>query len=206
MQDIFEVNVFGPIRVTQAILPYFRSQGHGSIGFIGAGVAWAPIPFLVHYSAAKSALDRFAEGLHKEARIQGIQCTIFEPGGFASRLGHPRDGSEEGFGKYQPAIPEYSGLFTDTMGAFARGIVPNIPGDVAKLANTIVDLIGSEGSAKKLPVRVVLGSDALALVKQKCKEQLDLVEEFKEVSLRTDKDDAGKCSHEVMLRLTSILS
>lgn len=207
MQHIFDVNVFGPIRVTQAILPYFRSQGRGSVAFIGAGVAWAPIPFLAHYSASKAALDRFAEGLRKELRGQGICCTVFEPGGFASQLGRPREGSDEGFGRYQPTIPDYAGLFAETMGVFASEVAPNIPGDVVRLADTVVDLVrSSEGMAGQLPVRVVLGSDSLALVRQKCKEQLELVDGFEHVSRKTDRANADALCYDGMLGLTSLLS
>ncbi|KAK3297136.1 uncharacterized protein B0H64DRAFT_391429 [Chaetomium fimeti] len=208
MQRIFDVNVFGPIRVTQAILPYFRSQGCGSVAFIGAGVAWAPIPFLAHYSASKAALDRFAEGLRKELRGQCIHCTIFEPGGFASQLGRPRDRSDdEGFGQYQPTVPDYAGLFAETMGVFANEVAPNIPGDVVKLADIVVDLVrSSEGMAGQLPVRVVLGSDSLALVRQKCKEQLELADGFEHVSRRTDRENAADLRYDGMLGLTSLLS
>jgi NAD(P)-dependent dehydrogenase (short-subunit alcohol dehydrogenase family) len=204
MQHIFNVNVFGPIRVTQAMLPYFRSQRRGAVAFIGAGVAWAPIAFLAHYSAAKAALDRFAEGLRKELCGQGIHCTVFEPGGFASQLGRPRNESDEGFGQYQPSVQDYAGLFAETMGTFAREIAPNIPGDVVKLADTIVGLVAAEGMVGHLPVRVVLGSDAVALVKHKCREQLELIDEFEHVSRRTDRDDADACRYEGMLTLTSM--
>jgi len=195
------------MRITQSILPYFRLQQGGTIAFIGAGVAWAPIPFLSHYSASKAALDMFVEGLHKEVRDQNIRCTIFELGGFASQLGLPREGSDEGFGKFQPAIRDYEGLFSKAMDVFAKEIAPNIPGDVVKMANAIVDMVKGEGAAKerKLPVRVVLGSDALKLVTQKCQEQLGLSNEFEDISLSTDRDDLGQVSHEGMLRLTSML-
>lgn len=167
-------------------------------------MAWGPIPFLAHYSAAKSALNSFAEGLRKELRGQDIFCTVFEPGGFASQLGLPREGSDEGFGKYQPSVDAYSGLFTETMGAFMNEIAPNIPGDVLKLADTIVDLSKSKGKDGQLPVRVVLGSDSLAVVKQKCEEQLSLLHEYQDISRKTDRDNAGDLSYEGTLRLTSM--
>ena len=92
------------------------------------------------------------------------------------------------------------------MGAFVNEIAPNIPGDVLKLADTIVDYTKFKGQDGQLPVRVVLGSDALAVVKQKCTEQLSLLDEYEDVSRKTDKDDAGSLSHEGTLRLTSMNS
>jgi NAD(P)-dependent dehydrogenase (short-subunit alcohol dehydrogenase family) len=206
MRSLFDVNVFGPIRVTQAILPLFRSQGHGSIAFIGAGVAWGPIAFLSHYSAAKAALDSFVEGLRKELRGQNIHSTIFEPGGFESRLGHPRSGSDEGFGKYQPVIPAYQDLFGEMMGTFVKDIIPNVPGDVLKMAAAIVDLVGSDGISGKLPIRLVLGSDAAAAIKQKCTEQLKLLSDFEDISKRTDIDDTQGLTYDGTLKLMSMLN
>ena len=54
---IFNVNLFGAMRVTQAVLPYMREQKFGRIGFIGAGMAWQPLPFLGHYAMTKAALN-----------------------------------------------------------------------------------------------------------------------------------------------------
>jgi NAD(P)-dependent dehydrogenase (short-subunit alcohol dehydrogenase family) len=204
MQDLFSVNVFGPIRITQCILPYFRTQGHGQIAFIGAGVAWGPIPFLTHYAAAKAALNSFVEGLRKELHKQPVHCTILEPGGFASQLGQARSGSDEGFGKYQPQIEPYVELFGEIMGVFVNEIMPNVPGDIERFAKTIVDLLGDQEKAKKLPVRLVLGSDAAAVVKQKCEEQLSLLNEFRDVSTSTDRDDAHTLSYDGTLKLASM--
>ncbi|SPO07415.1 related to ketoreductases [Cephalotrichum gorgonifer] len=206
MQNLFDVNVFGPIRVTQAILPYFRSAERGSLVFIGGGVSWAPIPFLSFYSAAKSALNRFVEGLDKELAGQGIHCTIFEPGGFASQLGAPRPGSDEGFGKYQPKIKGYEGLFAETMEVFANEIAPNVPGDIEKIAGTMVSLVvGQADGSKRLPVRVVLGSDSMVLIRQKCKEQLEIIDELEDLARSTDQDGSEGVNHGGMLRLTSML-
>ncbi|KAK4040359.1 hypothetical protein C8A01DRAFT_46256 [Parachaetomium inaequale] len=177
-------------------VPLFPLTRRGAVAFIGAGVAWAPIAFLAHYPAAKAALDRFVEGLRKELHGQGIHCTVFKPGGFASQLTRPRSESDEGFGQYQPAVQDYAGLFAETMDVFSSEIALSVPGDVVKRRG---------GMAGQLPVRVVLGSDAVALVDQKCREQLGLLGEFEHVSL-TDRGDADGFRYEGMLRLTSMLS
>ena len=70
-----------------------------------------------------------------------------------------------------------------------------------------MDLVrSSEGMAGQLPVRVVLGSDSLALVKQKCKEQLELVDGFEHVSRRIDRENADAFCYDGMLGLTSLLA
>lgn len=209
---MFTTNLFGPLRVTQALLPYLRSldPSPATIAFIGAGVAWGPIPFLAHYTAAKAALNGLVEGLRKELRSQGnthIRCTILEPGGFASSLGHPREGSDMGFGRYSPALDGYAGLFGETMGVFANEIGPNVPGDVERMAGAIVGLLaGGQGdSGMVLPVRVVLGSDAVAVVRQKCQEQLKLLDEYEEVGKSSDRDGAEALDLGATLRLTSMM-
>ncbi|KAF5002978.1 hypothetical protein FDECE_10452 [Fusarium decemcellulare] len=207
VSNIFEVNLFGTLRVTQAILPYFRSAQSGTVAFIGAGVGWGPLPFLTHYAASKAALDIFVEGLSKEVKSFNIHCMIFEPGGFPSQLGAAREGSTEGFGKYQPLIEAYNPLFAHTMGIFASEIVPNVPGDINKLAERIADCVKGEGvcAGKPRPLRVILGCDALRLIQQKCKEQLELANTWEDVSLSTDREGHDHEASPGMLRLTSIL-
>ncbi|KAF7554058.1 hypothetical protein G7Z17_g3154 [Cylindrodendrum hubeiense] len=205
--NIFNVNVFGTLHVTQSILPYFRAQRSGTIAFTGAGVGWGPLPFLSHYAASKAALDIFVEGLAKEVQPFNIRCVIFEPGGFVSQLGMPREGSDDGFGKYQPAIADYTPLFDDTMKAFATDIGPSIPGDINKLSQRIADCVQGKGlfAGQSWAVRVILGSDALALIQQKCREQLKLANDGEAISLSTDRDGHSHIASQGMLRFTSIL-
>ena len=57
VSQLFQVNLFGAMKVTQAVLPHMRAQKFGRIGFIGAGLGWQPFPFLGHYAMAKAALS-----------------------------------------------------------------------------------------------------------------------------------------------------
>lgn len=207
MQKVFAINLFGTLHVTQALLPYFRVQGSGTVAFTGAGVAWAPLPFLTHYSASKAALDIFVKGIAKEVREFGIRCVIFESGGFASKLGQPRDGFDEGFGKYSPAIADYNPLFNQLMKLFMEEISPYIPGDVSKIAQRTVAIIRGEGGAggKDWPVRVIFGSDFLHMIMQKCTEQLILADDWEDVSLSTDSDGHNHKTSKGLLRVTFIL-
>ncbi|KAM0544802.1 hypothetical protein ACHAPJ_011630 [Fusarium lateritium] len=207
VRNIFDVNLFGTLHVTQSILPYFRAQQSGTVAFIGAGVGWGPLPFLSHYAASKAALGAFVEGLAKEVRRFNIRCIIFEPGGFPSQLGLPREGSVEGFGKYKPAIEAYNPAFEEMMGIFASDIVPNVPGDINKLSERIVDCVKVEGisAGRPEPVRVILGSDALRLIERKCREQLELANSWEDLSLSTDRDGHDHVASRGMLRLSSIL-
>jgi hypothetical protein len=136
-----------------------------------------------------------------------IRCIIFEPGGFPSQLGQPREGSVEGFGKYKPAIDAYNPGFEEMMDVFANDIAPNVPGDITKLSERIVDCVKVEGisTGRPEPVRVILGSDALRLIEQKCREQLELASSWEDVSLSTDRDGHDHVASKGMLRYSSIL-
>lgn len=67
-------------------------------------------------------------------------------------------------------------------------VAPKPTGSVEKLGKMIVDCIRGEGlvRGRKLPVRVVLGIDAMQLVEQKCQQQLQLLSEWEEVSMSTN--------------------
>jgi NAD(P)-dependent dehydrogenase (short-subunit alcohol dehydrogenase family) len=204
---MFQANLFGHMHVTQAILPFFRTQGNGRIGFTSSSTAWAPLPFMSHYAASKAALSVYVESLHKEVRPLGIQCVALECGGFPTHLGQPRDADTAGFGSVGPAVAAYGPLFGELVRMFAADPMAHMPGDLAKAAARIVDILKREGMAAGRPwaVRVTLGSDGMQSVKQKCEEQLKLVDAWKDVSLSTNRDGQGPVASKEMLKFTSIL-
>ncbi len=82
LRDQFEVNVFGALHVTQAVLPILRAQQSGhiiQISSIGGVVAF---PNLGGYHASKWALEALSDSLAQEVEGFGIAVTIVEPGGF----------------------------------------------------------------------------------------------------------------------------
>lgn len=56
IKNIFDVNYFGAMKVTQAVLPHMRAAKNGTVAFMGAGLGHFAIPFLTHYSVTKAAL------------------------------------------------------------------------------------------------------------------------------------------------------
>jgi NAD(P)-dependent dehydrogenase (short-subunit alcohol dehydrogenase family) len=204
---MFQANLFGHMHVTQAILPFFRAKGNGSIGFTSSSTAWVPLPFMSHYAASKAALSAYVESLHKEVRPLGIQCIAFECGGFPTHLGQPRDASDTGFGNVGPTIAAYGPLFGELAGMFAADPMSYMPGDLAKAATRIADIIKREGMAAGRPwaMRVALGSDGMESVRQKCEEQLKLVDAWKDISYSTNRDGQAPVTSKEMLKFTSIL-
>jgi NAD(P)-dependent dehydrogenase (short-subunit alcohol dehydrogenase family) len=81
----FDVNVFGVMDVTRAILPHFRQQGGGAIVNVSSGVGHFTQPMVSLYCASKFALEGFSESLSYELASQGIAVKIVVPhGGIAA--------------------------------------------------------------------------------------------------------------------------
>src|SRR3954468_810328 len=83
IQEIFDINVFGQIAVTQAFLPLLR-RARGRIVNITSVGAHIPIPFGGLLNASKSAFGMMSEVLRLELRSFGIRVSIIEPGAIAT--------------------------------------------------------------------------------------------------------------------------
>ncbi len=78
-QALFDVNVFGVIRVTKAVLPTMRSQGSGRIVNVSSVQGFIPAPYFALYSATKHAVEGYSESLDHELRPFGIRVSLVEP-------------------------------------------------------------------------------------------------------------------------------
>ena len=81
VQKQFDVNVFGVMNVTRALLPHFRQQKTGLILNISSGAGRFTLPLISLYAASKFALEGFSEALSYELSSVGITVKIIEPGG-----------------------------------------------------------------------------------------------------------------------------
>ncbi len=79
LKEIFDINVFGQIAVTQAFLPLLR-QAHGRIVNISSVGAHIAIPFGSLINATKSAFGMFSDTLRLELHPFGIRVCVVEPG------------------------------------------------------------------------------------------------------------------------------
>lgn len=83
-QRQLDVNFFGVVRVTNAVIPVMRKQKSGRIVNISSVAAMAPIPFQTFYSAGKAAINSFTMALANELRPFGITVTAVMPGDIAT--------------------------------------------------------------------------------------------------------------------------
>jgi len=81
VKGLFEINFFGAVRVTNAVLPIMREQRSGRIINMSSPGGVAGIPFNAVYCASKFALEGYAESLRHEVRPFGIYVSIVEPTG-----------------------------------------------------------------------------------------------------------------------------
>ena len=96
MRALYEVNVFGPVRVTQAFAPFLRKAGQGrivmmssSLGSIGEALDMTSGTFgvnLLGYNSSKSALNMITVSFAKELAAHGIKVNAANPGYVATDL------------------------------------------------------------------------------------------------------------------------
>ncbi|NLU68683.1 SDR family NAD(P)-dependent oxidoreductase [Streptomyces sp. HNM0574] len=80
-RDAMETMFFGALHTSLAALPYLRDgEGRGRLALIGSVGGLIPVPHLVPYSCAKSAVAALAEGLRTEHAALGVSVTEVHPG------------------------------------------------------------------------------------------------------------------------------
>lgn len=78
-QALFDVNVFGVLRVTSTVLPTMRRQGKGRIVNSSSVLGLIPAPYSALYSSTKHAVEGYSESLDHELRPFGIRVVLVEP-------------------------------------------------------------------------------------------------------------------------------
>ena len=85
-EQLFRTNLFGPVRLTKALLPSMRAAGRGRIVVVSSQGGIRGMPSISAYSAAKGALERWAEALAEEVAPFGLGVTILVSGMFKTDI------------------------------------------------------------------------------------------------------------------------
>ncbi|KAI1756268.1 hypothetical protein F4782DRAFT_485522 [Xylaria castorea] len=184
-QNQFQANVFGPINVYRAILPYLRSRGSGTLITVGSMAAWFSMNSCNLYNASKAALRLLVIGLAEEVKPFGIKHCLVEPGFFRTDLLKP----DSNFGKTasEIRIPDYAEVNRNADDAFANFNGTQL-GNPTKGAEIIYDVATSSGVAagRDLPGLLPLGSDGVATITKCAKSTVAEVEAWADVAVQSD--------------------
>ncbi len=102
VEDMFTTNLFGPIRLTQRLLPAMRSARRGRIVVVSSQGALRGMPAISSYSASKGALERWAESLSMEVSPFGLGVTVLVVGTFKTDILELTPTWKEAGGPYAP--------------------------------------------------------------------------------------------------------
>jgi short-subunit dehydrogenase len=80
LERAMAVDLLGPLRLAQAVIPLMRRQGRGQIINVSSVLAAQTLPYLGGYAAAKAALERVSEALRMELRGSGVAVSVLRPG------------------------------------------------------------------------------------------------------------------------------
>jgi NAD(P)-dependent dehydrogenase (short-subunit alcohol dehydrogenase family) len=172
VRDVFETNVFGTLRLVQALLPRMRAQGSGRIASVTSKGAFQGQPACSIYCASKSALMGIFEGLVDELAPFGIDVTMIEPGLIVS------DFHSRGIMRAAKRMPEYE----DTCG-YLRIAVESPQGDDAADTRLAALAIYEGMTAPTAPRHLPLGADALEMIRTKLAFVNDELDTWEHVAL-----------------------
>ncbi|MFP3610275.1 oxidoreductase [Paraburkholderia sp. DD10] len=170
LRDQMEVNFFGVCNVSRAALPIMRQQRAGHIMQISSVGGRVAGPGLAAYQAAKWAVGGFSEVLAKEVRDFGIKVTIVEPGSMRTQWAGSSMSIAPISDAYKPVI--------EPVAARLRRIDGNQPGDPARIARVLLDIAGSPTA----PLRLLMGSDAVAAAGEAARFRAEEDAQWREVS------------------------
>ena len=159
VRKMFEINVWGLVNMTRAVLPVMRKQRSGTvvnISSIGGLVANSAVSF---YNATKFSVEAISEALSKEVAHLGIKVLIVEPSGFRT------DWAGRSANEAPTTIEDYRETSDQRMQQI-RTSSGNQPGDPVRAVKAIVQAV----EADTPPLRLLLGKFALAGARSKITE------------------------------------
>lgn len=177
-RSMFEVNFFGLVEMTRAVLPIMRRQRSGHIINLSSKAGFLGVPGFSFYCASKFAVEGFSESVAAETKDLGIHVTIIEPGGFRSDFAGPSlvtSASDEG--DYASTNQRISSYVTERHGQQES--------DPAKFGPTLCRLVAAE----QPPLRLPLGKDCIDSLRANISLIAEEFDRWEELSLSTMVDE-----------------
>jgi short-subunit dehydrogenase len=167
-RDQMEVNVFGLLWLTQAVIPVMREQGYGHIISVSSVLGLVAVPTLGIYNASKFAVEGITETLGAEVKQFGINVTLVEPNAFSTDWIGPS-------AIHTKAMPVYDQVKAD----FQSALTGDFFGNPAATSDAILKLVDADYP----PLRLFLGKNAYPWVKQAYEARFAEWDEWNEVAV-----------------------
>lgn len=177
----FEVNVFGAMSTLQAALPGMRRRRRGHLMAVTSMGGLMAVPGMSAYCGSKFALEGVLEALGKEVAQFGIHVTAIEPGSFRT------DWAGRSMTRTPRTIDDYDELF-EPIRAARRQAHGNQLGDPALAGQALVRIAALD----QPPAHLVLGSDALRLIRAARTAVDDEIRAWEALSRTTDFPDGAQ--------------
>jgi NAD(P)-dependent dehydrogenase (short-subunit alcohol dehydrogenase family) len=129
MRQVFETNYFGPVALSNAVLPAMRRQGTGRIVNVTAIGAVLCTPFLGAYCGSKHALDSVSASMDIEVRPFGVRVSSILPGSFHTAIGSGTETAQDS--------PDYA-AHAEAFRVGFRARLENAPDDFQGLVDAAV--------------------------------------------------------------------
>lgn len=171
----FDVNVFGAVAMIKAVLPGMRQRRRGHIINITSMGSFITLPGISYYCGSKFALEGISETLSKELAPFNLHVTAVAPGSFRT------DWAGRSMVRSPRRLPDYDALFEPVRQARQKKSGKQL-GDPVKAAHAMLALIESGNP----PTHLLLGSDALSLVRQKLEALGQEIEQWEKLTRSTD--------------------
>ena len=177
-RQVMDTNLFGPLAVVRALLPHLRERRAGHIFNVASVAGVIGFPACGLYAASKFALEGATEALATELAPFGIRVTIVEPGGFRTQFA--------GGSQRQAAlrIDAYAGTPAHKARDHIAHYHGHEPGDPAKAAAAIIQVL----EAPQPPLRLVLGADAVGMLRGAYESRVKQLAEWEGVSVASAVD------------------
>ncbi|MES2498007.1 MAG: oxidoreductase [Pseudomonadota bacterium] len=177
VKAMYEVNLFGALRMMQAVLPGMRARRSGRIIQISSLAGRISNPATGHYSGTKFALEAVSEALSREVEGLGIRVTSIAAGMFRT------DFSGRSLQTGESAVTDYDDGVHARM-RLVQSVDGRQPGDPAKLAR-IVETVADMADP---PRQLIAGPDAFAAIGARMDEIRAAMETHKALSVDTNFD------------------
>ena len=155
VRRMFETNVFGAVRMMQAVMPAWRERGSGTIVNVTSVSGVVAAPLAGFYSATKFALEALTEAARLELGHYGVRVLSVQPGFIETSFGD----NSTNYGEDEPPYDELAKLWSEAEATLA-GSAGGEPQQADLVAHVIADALESTESKRHWPA----GADAELIV------------------------------------------